>query len=77
LVGPGYFNLDATVSKQFDIIKERLRFELRAESYNTSNHFTGTTSPVTDVNSPNFGRIIQQRPGIFGRQIQFSGRLVF
>ncbi len=77
LVGPGYFNLDATVAKQFDVIKERLKFELRAESYNTSNHFTGTVAPVTDVNSPNFGKIIQQRPGIFGRQIQFSGRLVF
>ena len=77
LVGPAYFNLDTTVAKQFDIVKERLRFELRAESYNTSNHFTGTTAPVIDVNSPNFGKIIQQRPGVFGRQIQFSGRLVF
>lgn len=77
LVGPAYFNLDATVAKQFDIVKERLRFELRAESYNTSNHFTGTTAPVLDVNSPNFGKIVQQRPGVFGRQIQFSGRFVF
>jgi len=77
LVGPAYFNMDTTLAKQFDIIKERLKFELRAESYNTSNHFTGTIAPVIDVNSPNFGKIIQQRPGIFGRQIQFSGRLVF
>ncbi|MFN9297725.1 MAG: TonB-dependent receptor domain-containing protein [Acidobacteriota bacterium] len=77
LVGPAFFNLDTTLAKEFDIIKERMKFELRAESYNTSNHFTGTTAPVTDVNSPNFGRVIQQRPGIVGRQIQFSGRIVF
>ncbi|MDX2267277.1 MAG: carboxypeptidase regulatory-like domain-containing protein [Bryobacter sp.] len=77
LVGPGFINLDTTLAKQFDIVKERVRFELRAESYNTSNHFTGTTTPVLDVNSPNFGKVIQQRPGVFGRQIQFSGRLVF
>ncbi len=77
LVGPGFFNLDTTLAKQFDIIPERVRFELRAESYNTTNHFTGTIAPVMDVNSPNFGRVIQQRPGVFGRQIQFSGRIVF
>ncbi len=77
LVGPGFFNLDTTLAKQFDIIPEKVRFELRAESYNTTNHFTGTVAPVIDVNSPNFGRVIQQRPGVFGRQIQFSGRIVF
>lgn len=77
LTGPGYFNLDTTLAKQFDIVKERAHFELRVESYNTTNHFTGTVFPDLNVNSPNFGRVIQQRPGIFGRQIQFSGRIVF
>jgi hypothetical protein len=77
LTGPAFFNLDTTLAKQFDIVPERVRFELRAESYNTTNHFTGTVFPDVNVNSPNFGRVIQQRPGIFGRQIQFSGRIVF
>ncbi|HYM10418.1 MAG TPA: TonB-dependent receptor [Bryobacterales bacterium] len=75
LLGPRFVNLDMTLAKEFPI-KERLKFELRLEGYNMLNAFTGD-NPVLSPTSPNFGKIVQQRPGIFGRQIQYSGRFIF
>jgi hypothetical protein len=34
-------------------------------------------NPDVSVTSANFGKIVSQRAGVFGRQIQFSGRLIF
>jgi len=74
--GPRYVNVDATLGKEFPIVGERLKFELRGEAYNLFNAFTGA-NPDVNVTSANFGRITAQRAGIFGRQIQFSGRLIW
>jgi hypothetical protein len=75
LLGPRFVNIDLTLAKMFPI-HERLKFELRMEAYNALNAFTGDT-PVLSVNSASFGQIIAQRPGVFGRQIQYVGRIVF
>lgn len=75
LVGPRIVNLDSTIGKQF-AITERMRFELRFEVYNTLNALT-LADPVTSITSANFGRVIDERTGFYGRQIQFSGHLTF
>ncbi|MBM3726778.1 MAG: carboxypeptidase regulatory-like domain-containing protein [Acidobacteria bacterium] len=76
IVGPKYLNTDFTLAKTFSL-SERLKFELRMEAYNLTNSFTGA-DPATDVNNPaTFGRIVAQRGGIFGRQLQYSGRFVW
>lgn len=75
MVGPRIVNLDSTLGKQF-AITERVRFELRFEAYNTLNALT-LTDPVTSITSPNFGKVIDERTGFYGRQIQFSGHLTF
>lgn len=74
--GPRFVNVDATLAKEFPIVSERLKFELRAEAYNLLNAFTGA-NPSTAVTAATFGRIVSQRAGIFGRQIQFSGRFIW
>src|SRR5262249_27868924 len=74
--GPRFVNVDATLAKEFPIIGERLKFELRGEAYNLLNAFTGA-DPDVSVTSPTFGRITAQRAGLFGRQIQFSGRFMW
>jgi hypothetical protein len=74
--GPRYVNIDATLAKEFPVVGERLKFELRAEAYNLMNAFTGA-NPSTSVTAATFGRIVSQRGGIFGRQIQFSGRMIW
>ena len=73
---PRFVNIDTTVSKEFPLIRERLKFELRGEAYNLMNSFTGA-DPDVSVTSTTFGRITSQRSGLFGRQIQFSGRLIW
>ncbi|MEO8126780.1 MAG: TonB-dependent receptor [Bryobacteraceae bacterium] len=75
LLGPRYVNIDMTLAKMFPI-KERIKFELRMEAYNVVNSFTGD-NPVLTPTSPSFGQIIAQRPGTFGRQIQYTGRIIF
>ncbi|MDX1984769.1 MAG: carboxypeptidase-like regulatory domain-containing protein [Bryobacteraceae bacterium] len=75
LTGPRFANIDLTLAKEFPIV-ERLKFELRMEAYNLMNSFT-PDSPELNVNSSNFGKVFRQRPGVFGRQLQFSGRFVF
>ncbi|MEZ5357067.1 MAG: carboxypeptidase-like regulatory domain-containing protein [Bryobacteraceae bacterium] len=77
LTGPRFANIDMTLAKEFRILPEdRLKFELRGEAYNLVNAFSGN-NPDLNVRSATFGRIIAQKPGVFGRQIQFSGRFVF
>jgi hypothetical protein len=73
--GPRFVNFDATLAKEFQIV-ERLKFELRGEAYNLLNAFTGN-NPDLNVTSATFGRITSQRAGVFGRQIQFSGRFIW
>jgi hypothetical protein len=73
---PRFVNIDTTLAKEFPIIRERLKFELRGEAYNLLNAFTGA-DPDLSVTSATFGKITAQRSGIFGRQIQFSGRLIW
>jgi len=40
------------------------------------NSFTGA-DPDLSPTSANFGKITSQRAGLFGRQVQFSGRLIW
>lgn len=71
--GPSFWSVDMTLSKEYRIV-ERLKFELRMEAYNLTNSFLGA-NPTTDVTSSNFGRVVSQRAGTSGRQLQYSARL--
>ncbi|MBI4904451.1 MAG: carboxypeptidase regulatory-like domain-containing protein [Acidobacteria bacterium] len=74
--GPRFVNVDATLSKDFNIIRERLKFELRGEAYNLLNSWTAA-DPNTAVTNAQFGKLVSSRAGIYGRQIQFSGRFIW
>ncbi len=74
--GTNTFNADVTLNKMFPIT-ERIRFEVRLEAYNVANAFFGA-DPATDPNNiATFGKILSQRNGFFGRQMQFTGRFYF
>ncbi len=75
LTGPRFWNIDSTLAKEY-AVTERFKFELRAEAYNLTNRFPAN-DPDQGVTSATFGKIISQRGGVFGRQIQFSGRIIF
>jgi len=68
-------NVDMTLAKNF-VITEKLKFELRMESYNATNSFNGDL-PSTAFGTSAFGAVTAQRPGYLGRQFQYSGRFTF
>jgi len=38
LIGPGYSNVDLSIGKEFPIVGEKLKLEIRADAYNVFNH---------------------------------------
>jgi hypothetical protein len=75
VLGPGYKNVDITLAKSFQV-NERFRLEIKMESYNLSNTFTGA-NPNTTVTSSLFGRVTSQVSGINGREFQYNLKLHF
>jgi len=74
--GTNTLNFDVTLNKMFPIT-ERLKFEIRMEAYNVANSFFGA-DPATDPNNAaTFGKVLAQRTGFYGRQMQFTGRFYF
>jgi Carboxypeptidase regulatory-like domain/TonB dependent receptor-like, beta-barrel len=70
--GPGSWLLDFSFGKNF-AITEQLKFQLRADMFNSLNH-TNLGGPTTDIDNVNFGRIF----GTGGaRTIQMNARLSF
>jgi len=58
--GPGFGNLDLSLTRQF-ALGERTRLQFRAECFNVANH-ANFAVPVSDLNSANFGRILEAGP---------------
>jgi hypothetical protein len=74
--GPRFVNMDMTLAKIFPI-KERIKFELRIESYNITNSFSGADPNLNVTAGTTFGRITAQKAGVYGRQFQYSGRFIW
>jgi hypothetical protein len=79
--GPGQFNFDTTFQK-ITKITERQAIQFRAEFFNLFNHsqFNAPNtalfaSPLPDVNSPNFGRILST--SVNPRVIQLGLKYLF
>jgi Carboxypeptidase regulatory-like domain/TonB dependent receptor len=75
---PGYKSYNMSLFKRFKI-RDRFNTELRGEAYNLTNtpHFL---SPVTNINSPNFGQqvgTVNNSFGSLGRQINLALRVTF
>jgi hypothetical protein len=73
LRGPGYWQLDSTLSKNFPIT-ERIRLEFRIEMYNMPNTFM-TGGVNTDPGSGSFGTSTSQAN--YGREMQYTARIHF
>lgn len=74
LIGPGIFNFDASLHKDFNITEQH-RLEFRWEAFNALNHPNWST-PNTNANDRiNFGTITGTRTNM--RQMQFALKYVF
>jgi hypothetical protein len=75
LVGPGFKNIDLSLSKKIPL-NERFKVQLRFEAFNAFNGMNWATPNLTETAS-DFGRTNTQLTGYFGRQLQYSVRLEF
>jgi hypothetical protein len=80
--GPGVFNVDMALSKEFRLGKESRTLEFKAETFNMLNHFnpnnpnTGLTLNMSNVNTnAAFGTITSAQ--IDARRIILSARFRF
>jgi hypothetical protein len=72
LRGPGYWNIDLSLGKNFTIL-EKLQFQLRLDTFNSLNH-TSLTSFSNDLTSSSFGRFTNTRGA---RVLQLNGRITW
>jgi hypothetical protein len=70
--GPGMANLDLSLLKSFEV-SERMRLQLRVECFNSMNR-ANFAVPVSDLNSANFGRVLEAGPA---RLYQVGLKLLF
>jgi hypothetical protein len=75
LRGPGLFNLDASVVREFGIW-ENLKFQFRAEAFNTTNT-PAFANPNANVSGANFGYVTALAGNTGGRSINLAGRFTF
>jgi hypothetical protein len=75
LKGPGQFNMDGALMKEFHIT-ETLRLQLKLDSFNLLNNMTWE-NPSTSVTSSSFGQLTDQLTSTFGRRTQLGLRLEF
>jgi len=71
--GPGYGNLDAALIKNF-AVRERLKFQLRGEAFNVTNHTDPNGFGSTNNTSVLFGQITSFRAP---RRIQIGAKITF
>ena len=75
LRGPGSFNLDASVVREFGIW-ENLKLQLRAEAFNVTNT-PAFANPNSNISGANFGKVTALAANSGGRTINLAGRITF
>ena len=73
--GPQFFNIDATMTKEFSLT-EKYKFQLRLESFNVLNS-ANVNNPNMSLSSSLFGKSFDIYPQDFGRRLQMGLRLRF
>ena len=72
VIGPGLFNLDTSLSRIL-LWRERIRLQIRAETFNTLNH-PNWGAPATTVGTSSFGTITS---ALDPRNVQFGLKLSY
>jgi hypothetical protein len=69
-----YYNTDLGLHKQFPLITERVKLDLRAEAFNVLNHTNWQTPDSNISDGTSFGTITTVFPS---RQLQFAAKVLF
>jgi hypothetical protein len=73
--GPGLFNLDASIVREFGIW-ENLKLQFRAESFNVTNT-PAFANPNANISGANFGYVTALAANTGGRSVNLAGRITF
>jgi hypothetical protein len=73
--GPRFFNIDATINKDFSVT-ERMKFQLHMDAFNAINNMN-YNNPNMTVNNSQFGKSTDIYSQDYGRRIQLGLRLSF
>ncbi len=74
--GPHLRQADLSFYKTQALGDSRYKLQFRAESFNISNT-ENFAQPVNDLNSTNFGQILNTQQGFFGRQFQLALKVLY
>jgi hypothetical protein len=75
LQGPGFFNLDASLIKNFNLAKEgRWKLQIRAEGFNILNAVNPSGIASANITATNFGQINSFRAA---RRMQLAAKINF
>ncbi|MEO8593519.1 MAG: carboxypeptidase-like regulatory domain-containing protein [Candidatus Solibacter sp.] len=74
--GPIYWEMQSTLSKQVQIIPDRVKFELRGSAYNLTNRLN-RADPDVNITSSSFGKALRQLGSVTGRQIELGAKIIF
>jgi len=85
LVGPGFSNVDLSVGKEFPLIAERLKLEVRADAFNAFNHVNYGNPDANVGYDPSTGGLADSTAGISNgpannttmRIMQLGARFIF
>jgi hypothetical protein len=69
-----YYNTDLGLHKQFPLVTERVKLDLRAEAFNILNHTNWQTPDSNISDGTSFGTITTVFPS---RQLQFAAKVLF
>ncbi len=75
LRGPGLFNLDASIVREFGIW-ENLKFQFRFEGFNVTNT-PAFANPNANISAANFGYVTALAANSGGRSLNLAGRFTF
>jgi len=73
--GPQYFNIDATLNKDFNVT-ERVHFQLHMDAFNAINNMNWN-NPNMSVGSSQFGQSTDIYSQDYGRRLQLGLKLMF
>ena len=73
--GPGFFNLDGTLNKDFSVT-ERIRFQLHVDAFNAINNMNWNNPNMT-VGSSQFGQSTDIYSQDYGRRLQLGLKMFF
>jgi hypothetical protein len=68
--------MQSSLSKQVQIIPDKVKFEIKASAYNLTNRLN-RADPDLSITSSSFGKALRQLGSVTGRQVELGAKIIF